>query len=290
MNRKELLAKIRKLEIRTRRLVDAVAGGAYHSIFKGQGIEFSELREYLPGDEVRDIDWNVTAKTGLPHIRKYEEERELNVILAVDVSRSCAFGSDGADKRETMASAGALLALSAVRNHDKAGLMLFSDQTELFLPPKQGRTHTLRLIRELLAGTAKHPGTDIAGAMSALAKSLKKRSIIFFISDFEKEKIDWTREMAVLAAKHDLVLIRVTDPAELAPLPAGLNLLDAETGTRCTVSSGGTDGRMAAHSAALKKTAEKAKADLIEISTSDPDMIKPMAEFFRKRRRGGRVR
>ncbi len=284
MNRKELLAKIRKLEIRTRRLVDAVAGGEYHSVFKGQGIEFSEVREYMPGDEVRDIDWNVTAKTGLAHIKKYEEERELNVILAVDVSRSCAFGSDGMEKRETMASAGALLALSAVRNHDKAGLMLFSDQTELYLPPRQGRTHTLRLIRELLAGTAEHPGTDPAAAMSALAKSLKKRSIIFFISDFSSP-VDWTREMAVLAAKHDLVLIRVTDPAETVAVPdAVLNLCDAEDGTRGVFR--GKDCRMAEHTEALHKAAKKAKVDFIEISTREPDIVRPLAEFFRYRRSG----
>ncbi len=284
MNRKELLAKIRKLEIRTRRLVDAVAGGAYHSVFKGQGIEFSEVREYTHGDEVRDIDWNVTARTGLAHVKKYEEERELNVILAVDVSRSCAFGSGEMEKRETMASVGALLALSAVRNHDKAGLMLFTDQTELILPPRQGRTHTLRLIRELLAGTAAHTGTDIASAMSVLAKSLKKRSIIFFLSDFSSG-INWTKEMAVLAAKHDLVLIRVTDPLEMQ-IPAGgvLNLCDAESGERIV---SGKSHFPEEHTAALQKAARKAKVDFIEISAQEPDIVRPMAEFFRCRVKGG---
>lgn len=294
---KDLLAKIRRLEIRTRRLVDAVTGGAYHSVFKGQGIEFSEVREYAHGDDVRDIDWNVTARTGVPYVKKYAEERELNVILAVDVSASTAFGSAGVEKKEKMAEAAAMLALSAVRNHDKAGLMLFTDQTELYLSPRQGRTHVLRIIRELLATDTqnRHTGTDLRSAMSVLTRSLKKKSIIFFISDFAGE-MDYEQELKILAGKHDLVLIRVTDPVEhLLPDLPGLNLTDAESGASAPWQPGGRarreyEIRSAEWRFGLQSLALRAKVDLIDLSTTDEDSARPLMVFFRRRGKLGRGR
>lgn len=285
---KDLLAKVRKIEIRTRRIVDELTAGAYLSVFKGRGIEFSEVREYTPGDDVRDIDWNVTARSGVAHIKKYAEEREMTVLLAVDVSRSCAFGSRAVEKKEKMAEAAALLALSAVRNHDKAGLLLFSDQPELYLPPKSGRTHVLRLIREMLAYEPKHAGTDLAAAMESLTRSLKKRAVIFVISDFASDQ-DYDRELKILAKRHDVIMIRVTDPLEhaLPPVP-GLELSDAENGSRFIfepLRSHGAERVRRADQILMKKTEESArhaKVDMIELDAND-DLVAPLMNFFRKR-------
>lgn len=285
---RELLAKIRKIEIRTRRIVDEITGGAYHSVFKGRGIEFSEVREYIPGDDVRDIDWNVTARTNAAHVKKFAEERELTVMLAVDVSRSCAFGSGPVQKREKMAEAAALLALSAVRNHDKAGLLLFSDRRELYLPPRSGRTHVLRLIRELLACESKGQGTDIASGVESVSRALKKKAVVFLISDFEDER-DFDRPLRMLACRHDVVMVRVTDPLENAlPSLPGLQLVDSETGARMTfdASSARLRGRYAQAAAYLtekfENTARAAAVDTIEL-TPEEDLVRPLMKFFRNR-------
>ena len=226
----ELLSKVKKIEIKTRRLVDEITGGAYHSVFKGRGIEFSEVREYTPEDDVRDIDWNVTARMGSPFIKKYSEERELTVMLAVDASASGLFGAGEKDKREQMIEAAALLAFSAIRNNDKVGLLIFTDETELYLPPRSGRKHVLRVIRELVAMEPKHRGTDIGKALESLAETLKKKSVIFLVSDFIDDK-DYEKSLKIVNRKHDLIAVRVLDDAELhLPKLYGMSIEGAESG------------------------------------------------------------
>ena len=286
---RELLAKVRKIEIKTRRLVDEITGGAYHSVFKGRGIEFSEVREYTPEDDVRDIDWNVTARMGSPFIKKYAEERELTVILAVDVSASGLFGSSGRNKREQMIEAAALLAFSAIRNNDKVGLLLFSDRTELYLPPRSGRTHVLRVIRELVAADASGRGTDIGAALESLSRSQKKKAVVFLISDFIDGK-DYERSMKLLSLRHDLVAIRVLDEREIAlPSLAEMSLEDSENGG--TLSFNASSGkRLRAYETAQqllhKNTGDicrRSKVDMIDIRCGE-DLLNPLMTFFQNRK------
>ncbi len=286
---RELLAKVRKIEIKTRRLVDEITGGAYHSVFKGRGIEFSEVREYTPEDDVRDIDWNVTARMGSPFIKKYAEERELTVILAVDVSASGLFGSSGRNKREQMIEAAALLAFSAIRNNDKVGLLLFSDRTELYLPPRSGRTHVLRVIRELVAADAHGRGTDIGAALESLSRSQKKKAVVFLISDFIDNK-DYERSMKLLSLRHDLVAIRVLDEREIAlPSLAEMSLEDSENGG--TLLFNASSGKMlrayeTAQQLLHKNTGDicrRSKVDMIDIRCGE-DLLKPLMTFFQNRK------
>src|SRR5438046_1788701 len=202
----EILKKIRGLEIKTRALVETAFGGDYHSVFKGRGMNFEEVREYQPGDEIRAIDWNVTARLGSPFVKKFTEERELTVMLIVDVSASGNFGSTSQSKRELAAEVACLLAFSAIRNDDKVGLLLFSDRLELFIAPKKGRSHTLRIIREILFFDPVGRGTDAAAALDHLNKIITRRAVVFLISDFQPP--DFSRELAVTAQRHDLVAIR----------------------------------------------------------------------------------
>ena len=292
MDANELIKKVRKIEIKTRGLSSNIFAGQYHSAFKGRGMAFSEVREYQYGDDVRDIDWNVTARSGTAHIKKYSEERELSVILAVDISRSGFFGTAGVEKRTRMAEVAALLALSAVRNHDKAGLLLFSDRTELYLPPRSGRTHVLRLVRELLAAEPQGRGTDLPGAVTSLNHSLKKRSVVFLISDFAAP-VNYEKELKMLSRRHDTILIRVTDPLEHtfpAGLP-GLVLTDAENGRSLTFSirrkADKVNAVFAADTGKVNDLARRAKTDLIDLSTADADPVLPLMAFFHKRREGG---
>ena len=285
----ELMKKIRRLEIRTNRVVEEVIGGAYHSVFKGRGIEFDEVREYTEADDVRDIDWNVTARMGAPYIKKYIEERELNVLLAVDVSGSGAFGSGPQTKRETAAELAALLAFSAGSNGDKVGLLLFSDQLELYLPPRSGRRHTLRLIRELLAFDPRSKGTDLALALSEIRHLLTKRSVVFLLSDFLGGG-DYETQLKIVNRRHDVVGVRILDPAEIAwPLAAGLELCDAESGA--VLSFAGGRRRLArwrevatAEYARPRATLERAQVDLIEVHCGE-DPLRPLIGFFNRRRR-----
>lgn len=287
MQTSELLSKVRKIEIRTKHIVDEITGGAYHSVFKGRGLEFSEVREYIPGDDVRDIDWNVTARMGQPFIKKYSEERELNVMLAVDISSSTLFGSaDRENKRQQMIQCAALLALSAIRNNDKVGLFLFSDRTELLLGPRSGRTHTLRLIRELLAANGTGKKTDLRSALETLASFLKRKSVIFLISDF-MDSPDYTRALRLLSRKHDLIAVRLLDEAELE-LPcgiSGLTLEGMEDGK--TLFFIGSPALYAQEAGKLAdSTAEicrKASVDMIELRSGE-DPVKALMNFFRKRR------
>ena len=228
MDTKELLKKVRKIEIKTRRLSDSVFGGEYHSTFKGRGMTFSEVRQYQFGDDVRAIDWNVTARYNEPFVKVFEEERELTLMLVVDVSGSEFFGSGQQFKREVLTEIAATLSFSALQNNDKVGLLLFSDKVELFIPPKKGRTHVLRIIRELLEYQPKSKQTDIRVALEFLSGILKKKAIVFLLSDFMDDSYEKTLRIA--AKKHDLTGIRVYDKREVEMPNIGLvPMLDSET-------------------------------------------------------------
>ena len=286
---RDLIAKVRKIEIKTRKLVEELTGGAYHSVFKGRGIEFSEVREYTPEDDVRDIDWNVTSRMGAPYIKKYAEERELTVIIAIDASASLFFGSGDDTKRDKIAETAALLAFSAIRNHDKVGLLMFTDKTELWLPPRSGRAHVLRLIRELLAFEPQSRKTRIGSAMDSLIRNLKKRAVVFLLSDFI-DNSSYERPMKILNRKHDLIAVRVLDRGELA-LPAlpMLELEDAETGETLFFDASSTQDRELYAQAAGNELAgeqesfNRAKVDLIDVRC-DEDILKPLMAFFRSRK------
>ncbi|MBN8679135.1 MAG: DUF58 domain-containing protein [Chitinophagales bacterium] len=225
----ELIKKVRKIEIKTRRITRNLFTGGYHSAFKGRGMSFSEVRQYQFGDDVRDIDWNVTARTGEPHIKIFEEERELTVMLMVDISGSAFFGTTGQWKQELLTEICALLAFSADSNNDKVGLLLFSDQPELFIAPKKGRQHTLRIIRELLNVQPADRGTDLSAAIQFVRNVLKKKSVCFVLSDFQGN--GYEAALRILAQKHDSVGIHCWDPRERELPNVGLlQVKDAETG------------------------------------------------------------
>lgn len=229
MDTKELLKKVRKIEIKTRRLSDHVFGGEYHSTFKGRGMTFSEVRQYQFGDDVRAIDWNVTARYNEPFVKVFEEERELTLMLVVDVSGSEAFGTQTQFKREILTEIAATLAFSALQNNDKVGLLLFSDQVELFIPPKKGRSHILRIIRELLEFKPQSSKTNIGNALEFLSGVLKKKAIVFMLSDFMDE--GYQKTLRIAAKKHDLTGIRVYDTVETKLPNLGIvPIKDSETG------------------------------------------------------------
>ena len=229
MDTKELLKKVRKIEIKTRRLSDDIFGGEYHSTFKGRGMTFSEVRQYQYGDDVRSIDWNVTARYNEPFVKVFEEERELTMMLMVDVSGSEFFGTVNQFKRVVLTEISATLAFSALQNNDKVGLILFSEEVELFIPPKKGKSHVLRIIRELLEFEPKSHGTDISGALKYLSNVLKKKSIVFVLSDFMCS--DYQHNLRITGKKHDLTGIRVYDPMERElPNLGVVSMKDAETG------------------------------------------------------------
>ncbi len=285
----ELMKQIRLLEIRTNRIVDEITGGAYRSVFKGRGIEFDEVREYTIDDDVRDIDWNVSARMNAPYVKKYIEERELNVLLMLDLSASGNFGSGDKSKRRTAAELAALLAFSAAGNGDKVSLLLFTDRTELYVPPRKGRKHTLRMIRDMLAFEPKGKKTDIGLALREAKDLLAKRSVIFLLSDFVAGG-DFESALKTVNRKHDLIAVRVRDEAELAwPLPLGVEVEDAETGE--TISFGGTAGELAAYGRAARselderaKVCARAQVDLIDLHCGE-DPLKPLVNFFNRRRR-----
>jgi uncharacterized protein (DUF58 family) len=227
--RRAILDKVREIELLTRRLVTTTLAGQYHAVFKGQGMSFDSVREYQPGDDIRRIDWNVTARTGDVFVKQFVEERELTVLLVVDVSASGAFGTQGRSKRELAAEIAAVLAFSAIKNNDRVGLILFSDRIERFIPPKKGRAHVLRLVLELLDVAPQGRGTRIDEACDYLTRIARKRSVVFFLSDFLAP--DYERALGVAGRRHDLVPVVVQDPAERALPDLGLvPLEDAETG------------------------------------------------------------
>ena len=281
----ELARQIRLLEIRTDRIVEEISGGAYRSIFKGRGIEFDEVREYTDDDDVRTIDWNVSARMGYPYVKKFIEERELNVMFLVDVSASGAFGSAAKNKRRTAAELAALLAFSAGKNGDKTSLMMFSDKIELYLPPRSGRTHTLRMIREMLAFEPERRGTNIDLALRECARLMKKRGIVFLLSDLiEPEK--FASSLKLLRSRQDVVALQITDPVELSwPLDIPVELEDSESGECCWF-----NGRKADFSAALsdaqkekERVCREAKVDLVPVANGS-DVLKPLIEFFNRRK------
>lgn len=234
---KDILKKIRRLEFSTRHLVNEVFGGEYHSVFKGRGMEFAEVREYLPGDDIRTIDWNVTARTGKPHIKLFDEERELTVMLLVDASASGAFGSRSRMKREVAAELSAVLAFSAIKNNDKVGAVIFTDRVEKYLPPRKGRHHVLHVIRELLYHEPQSKGTDIGAAVEFMSSVVRRRAVVFLLSDFLTTGFE--TPIRIAARRHDFITLRIFDPLEETLPQAGLvQVHDAETGDIALMDTG----------------------------------------------------
>lgn len=286
---KELAKKVRYIQIYTNKAVNDVLAGEYHSVFKGRGMEFEEVREYLPGDEVRSIDWNVTARMGRPFVKRFREERELSIMFLVDLSASGAFGTVDRLKNEVATELCALLAFSAVKNNDKAGLIVFTDHVEMFIPPKKGVSHVLRLIRELLAFTPRQAKTNIAEAMDFLGRVTNKRCVVFLVSDFQGE--DYERPMRVLSKKHDLIAVSVADPREVRMPNVGLiELEDAETGELVLLDTGSGAVRKAYEQrgseriAAMRSLFASMDVEQIEVETGR-DYVRDLVKFFRSRER-----
>ena len=294
---KTILATIRRLDIRTRRLMNDGLAGAYHSVFKGRGMDFDEVREYVPGDEIRTIDWNVTARAGRPFVKKYTEERELNILLIVDVSASGNFGSGGQSKRQLAAEIASLLALSAIRNGDKVGLLLFTDRIEEYIPPGKGRRHVLRVVREILYRTPAGRGTDGIMALEYAGRILHRRAIVFMISDFQSSG-DLTKARAALRQslrqanrRHDVVAVRIEDARERELPNVGLVALqDAETGELIELDTGDAEVRARFNVRARQSVADIAGdirgegIDLLELTTNAP-YVPALQRFFKTRER-----
>jgi uncharacterized protein (DUF58 family) len=288
-NPQEILKKIRRLELKTRRLVNSSFAGQYHSVFKGQGMNFEEVREYTPGDEIRSIDWNVTARMNTPYIKKFTEERELTVMIVLDVSASGAYGSVEMSKREMAAEVAAILAFSAIKNNDKVGLLLFSDQVELFMPPKKGRQHTLRLIREMLYFEPVGRGTNLVEALGYLNRVLARRSVVFLISDFMAP--DFSKPLTSSSRRHDVVAMPVRDPGEeVLPNIGRVTFEDAETGELIEIDTGSQAVRSGFLAAAREreKVVEKLfaarRVDVVPLATN-ADYLIPLRAFFERRER-----
>ena len=284
---KEILQKVRRIEIRTRGVVNNLFGGEYHSVFKGRGMTFSEVREYQPGDDIRLIDWNVTARTGTPFVKIFEEERELTVFLLVDVSRSGHFGSIEKFKTEIGAEIGAVLGFSAIKNNDKVGVILFSDDVEKYIAPKKGKSHVLRVIRELLYHKPQGKGTSINKALDFLLKVSKRQSVVFLISDFQDD--GYWRTLRIANRKHDLIGIYLFDQLEVEFPDMGLvKVHDPETEKEVWIDTRSYQERlnynhtMKERLGKLKKESERIKFDLITVSTTE-DYVEPLMSFFKQR-------
>ncbi|MEO6845820.1 MAG: DUF58 domain-containing protein [Chthoniobacterales bacterium] len=285
----DILKKIRRLELRTRQLVNTTFAGQYQSVFKGHGMNFQEVREYIPGDEIRAIDWNVTARTNIPHVKKFTEERELTVMLLVDVSASGDFGSVSLSKRELAAEVASLLAFSAIQNNDKVGLILFTNEIELFIPPKKGRLHILRLIREMLFFRPKGKATNVAVALEYLNRITTRRAVVFVISDFLSP--DFSRPLSVTAQRHDLVAVPVVDPGEdVIPDVGIVTFEDAETGQQVEINTSDRASMKAYANIESKRWKELLRAfrsrrvDVIPLRTNE-DYILSLRAFFERRER-----
>ena len=290
----EILKKIRALEIKTKGLVQTMFAGDYHSVFKGRGMNFEDVREYQPGDEIRAIDWIVTARLGTAFVKKFTEERELTVVLVVDVSASGNFGSVSQSKRELAAEVACVLAFSAIRNNDKVGLLLFSDRVELFIPPKKGRSHTLRIIREILFFEPAGRGTAPALALDYLNKVVTRRAVVFFISDFQTG--DFSRELSVSGRRHDFIALHIQDQREEALPNVGIiTLEDAETGEQIEINTGDrtTRARFSAQAetrrAELNRTLRRNNIDAISLRTGE-NYLPALRSFFKQRERRLAVR
>ena len=285
---REILKKIKLIEIRTRKAVNEVLAGEYQSIFKGHGMEFSDVREYQPGDDYRSIDWNVTSRTGELHVKQFHEERQRTILFAVDLSGSLRFGTSGKLKSEVLAEVCALLAFSAIRSQDRVGLFLFSDRPELFIPPRKGSDHVLRIVRDIMYFEPAGRGTDFTEAFSALNHLLPRRATVFLCSDFQAHL---GRGLGVFAKKHDLTAIYVEDPAELNLPPSGwLEWVDPETGRFGWTRTSSSSLRKRFHAARVRQkqlltqTLRRAGVDIIPLGT-DMDILSPIVTFFRSRAR-----
>lgn len=287
MDSKELLKKVKKIEIRTKGLVNSMFGGEYQSAFKGRGMEFSEVREYTFGDDVRQIDWNVTARNDRPYIKVFEEEREQTLMLCVDISPSGFFGTHSQTKMELAAEVCAVLAFSAIQNGDKVGLVLFSDHIEKVVPPKKGKSHVLRLIRDLLDAKPTGKGTDIKEALNYINRLLNRRSIVVMASDFQAK--DYEREIRITRSKHDLVCLHIVDELEYEiPSLGFIPFLDAETDQTIWMDTSSKKIRVQLKALALEKQAFledkflKMKLDFIRLKTNQ-SYVKPLITFFHRR-------
>jgi uncharacterized protein (DUF58 family) len=294
---KEILKKVRQVEVRTSRLVNDSLAGSYHSVFKGRGMNFDEVREYVPGDDIRAIDWNVTARTGVPHIKKFTEERELTIMLIIDISSSGEFGSGASSKRELMAELGSILAFSARRNNDKVGLILFTDFVELYIPPKKGRSHILRVIREILFFQPQGMRTDLLIPLDFINRVAKRRCVTFLISDFclpgvYEEALDRLQpKLQITNRRHDLISMIVSDPREQQLPDVGwLTLEDAESGEQVELNTSdpairrGYAELAANRHSRLRRAIRSAGLDLLDLSTDQP-YLPALLQFFKARQR-----
>lgn len=283
---RETLRRIRRIQIRTRVILESGIGGAYHAVFKGRGMEFAEVREYAPGDEVRTIDWNVTARMGTPYVKKFVEERDLTLLLLVDVSGSQDFGSRFLLKRDYAAELAAVLAFSAVANQDRVGAVLFSDRIEGYVPPGHGRKHALRIVRDLLATRPEGKGTDLAGALRFARRVLRSRGIVAVLSDFQAS--GYERALGVLRRKHDVVALHLQDPGEAEVPSVGLvALTDPETGERIVADTSRLEVRRALSDPVFEKARQvfkKTRVDAITLSTAE-SYEGPLRGFFQSRER-----
>ena len=293
MNTQELLKKVRKIEIKTKALSHQIFAGEYHSAFKGRGMAFSEVREYQYGDDVRNMDWNVTARMSAPYVKVFEEERELTVVLLIDISRSGLFGTVGETKRELVAEIAATLAFSAMLNNDKVGALFFSDTVEKFIPPKKGRSHLLHIIREILEYTPEHDGTDIGEALRYLTNALKRRCTAFVLSDMldvdENGAPRYEDALKVAVNRHDISVIRVYDPRERTIPDVGLvHVKDSETGRGAWVNTSSRSTRAAYEkwfrtaSECAVKLFNRYQVDSVDTAT-DEDYVKNLISLFHKR-------
>jgi len=286
---KEIISKIRRIHITTSRLVTDFLSGQYESVFKGRGMEFDEVREYQPGDEIRSIDWNVTARMGHPFIKKYIEERQLTVMILLDASGSSYFGSAKRMKSELAAEVSAVLAFAAIKNNDRVGLIIFTDRIEKFIPPRKGQQHVLRVIREALYFKPKQRGTDISAALRYLDSVTTRRAVTFVISDFFAK--EFKKPLSIASKRHDCIAITITDPRETELPNAGLvELADAETGEFFMVDTASAKVRQAYHSKSRRMTEDRSRlfasisVDHIDIRTDKP-YIDELIKFFKMRRK-----
>ncbi len=283
---RDTFARIRRIQIRTKVILESGIGGAYHAVFKGRGMEFAEVREYEAGDDARTIDWNVTARMGAPFVKKFVEERDLTLLLLVDVSGSQAFGSRFLLKRDYAAELAAVLAFSAVANHDRVGAVLFSDRIEGYVAPGRGRDHALRIVRDLLALAPRGKGTDLEGALRFAQRVMKRRGIVAVISDFQDRAYE--RALGVLRRRHDVIALHLLDPRESEFPDVGLvALVDPETGERVVVDASRPDVRRRLAATALMETRpafKRTRVDALTLSTAE-SYEKPLSAFFKARER-----
>jgi uncharacterized protein (DUF58 family) len=281
---RETFRKIRRIQIRTRSILESGIVGSYHAVFKGRGMEFAEVREYAPGDDVRTIDWNVTARLGVPYVKKYVEERDLALLILVDLSGSQRFGSRFLLKRDYAAELAAVLAFSAVANHDRVGAVLFTDRIESYVPPRAGHDHALRIVRDLLAVEPQGRGTDVGGALRFAGQVLRRRGIVAVISDFQDD--DYAQPLGILRRRHDVVALQLWDPAEMEVPAAGLvALTDPETGALRVVDTSRPEVRRELAGATLREARDafrRARVDALALSTAEP-YDRPLAAFFEAR-------